>query len=162
MPFLAVILASVLFCVHDVTHAQLTEAEIEIFRSNGVTVSDFVGDSNYWSFEHNGKSLSLTIASDVTCTLASFFETLTYFKSNHNTNTRAHCIFFNLSGIPEHETGTFPNDDNPNELLEQQHEYIIPKTPTSTTGTNCLTYGTSTYSVTELYCCTFLLTLLHL
>ncbi len=34
------------------------------------------------------------------------------------------------NGLPAHETGTFPNKDNPNALRPQNHEYKIPLKPT--------------------------------
>ena len=34
------------------------------------------------------------------------------------------------NGIPDHETGTFPNHGNPNRISEQKYNYKIPLNPT--------------------------------
>ena len=34
------------------------------------------------------------------------------------------------NGIPDHETGKFPNDGNPNRISEQKYNYKIPLNPT--------------------------------
>ena len=44
-------------------------------------------------------------------------------------------------GIPDHEVGDFPNDDNPNSIGEQHHDYYIPKTPNWRGTPGCLPMG---------------------
>lgn len=36
------------------------------------------------------------------------------------------------NGLPDHETGTFPNSGNPNSISEQSHSFRVPITPTYT------------------------------
>ena len=46
---------AVLLSLADVTVSQLTSDEIETFRNNGVVITDFADDNNFWSFQHNGE-----------------------------------------------------------------------------------------------------------
>ena len=38
------------------------------------------------------------------------------------------------NGLPNHETGTFPNADNPNYILPQTHQWTIPTNPVIAIG----------------------------
>jgi len=40
-----------------------------------------------------------------------------------------HARIIQSNGIPDHETGTFPNPRNPNQILPQRHEYRVPIKP---------------------------------
>lgn len=45
------------------------------------------------------------------------------------------------NGIPDHETGTFPSNRSPNEILESEYTYAVPQEPTVADSPTCLPPG---------------------
>ncbi|KAL3832000.1 hypothetical protein ACJMK2_023684 [Sinanodonta woodiana] len=57
------------------------------------------------------------------------------------------------NGIPEHATGVFPNENNPNTISKQNYEYLIPKNPlrldkddNSSNDYECLNMGVTAFA----------------
>ncbi|MBX2866950.1 YHYH protein [Candidatus Kaiserbacteria bacterium] len=46
--------------------------------------------------------------------------------------------YITSDGLPDHETGAFPNRGNPNAISEQSHSYRVPRTPTYTETTTAV------------------------
>ena len=67
-------------------------------------------------------------------------QSLGFGKNVKVTETETHFII-ESTGIPDHETGDFPNRDNPNRILKQDYRFRIPKTPKKAEKTTKLPMG---------------------
>ncbi|XP_039254745.2 uncharacterized protein LOC120331687 [Styela clava] len=56
-------------------------------------------------------------------------------------STDSTVIDLSSNGVPDHATGTFPGNGNPNPLSVQTYNYRIPKNPTQASTTTCLPQG---------------------
>ncbi len=54
---------------------------------------------------------------------------------------------FESNGLPDHDTGDFPNPDNPNEISQQQHSATFYEQPQLADTPGCLNMGQIGYAV---------------
>jgi len=97
--------------------------------------------------------LVLACATIARYTLALTEEELSHFvttsRVEHNTDLTGSVslvldgeyYMFTSNGVPDHETGTFPGNSNPNQLQAQNHNFMIPANPQYADEVSCIPLG---------------------
>lgn len=79
-------------------------------------------------------TMLLTTSHALTSTEKAQFTGLTFTDSGNNWR-------ITTTGIPDHATGSFPNNDNPNTIETQSYSYLIPQSPSDASDASCLPGG---------------------